>query len=1245
MRLIAFTNFLFITYLLQAQAPTANFSATPTQICIGAAVNFTDLSTAGGSPITSRAWDFGDGNSSTLTNPSHTYTTPGTYTITLVVTASNGQADPEVKLNYITVNPLPTVGFTTSGNGCTVPFAVTFTNTSQTGAGITYNWSFGNGQTSTSQNPAAVTYNTAGTFPVTLVVTDGNTGCTNSIIQNIVVSNYSATFNAPAQGCVGSAVSFTDMSTVGANSWSWDFGDGQTSTSQNPSNIYGAPGTYNVTLTSQNTVSGCSSTFNQSITINPLPIPTFSANTLTGCAPLNVTFTNSSGAGTFVWDFGNGITFNGANPPVQTYTTNSSFSVSLTMTNAAGCSNTTTINNYINVSAPTVQFSMDVYNGCEPLTVQFSESSTSPNPIGDPIVSWLWDFGDGSPITNAQSPPPHVYNEGVYSVTLTVTTQNGCQATVTLADTIQVGSISSVNFSVAPVIECAKTPIDFTDLTTFNGTPDPADVTYSWDFGDGGLSSLQNPSYPYPSDTGYFDVTLIVDWRGCKDTMIMTQAVYIKAPISLFTLDQTLFCNPGSLPITLNVADNAIIGQLSDDVEMIWKWGDGTPNNILSNAMLDGAGNGDISHNYSAYGTYTVEQVVYNYTTGCSDSTTQTIYVSQTIAGFTLSNDSTCIGSPIQLTSTSTSSHPFGTFSYDMGNGGSTSGSPASYTYNTAGAFNIVLTATNSVGCASTATFNGLDALSLPIASITPSDITGCAPITVTYSNSSSITGNGMPLSSFLWTFTDATTQTTNSIGTNTQFTFNTEGTFNTTLVATDQFGCVSPAASSAILITKPVANFTLDDVVCNLEGFTAVNSSTGAVSYQWFVDGTVVSTNTNYSNSFNEPSTPIVSSVSHNVMLIATDVNGCKDTLVDPIVVSTPNADVTYTLTGANVNAAGEFTCPPVFAGFTDNSDSYGNISIWSWDFGDGKTSTLENPNNTYVFAGTYTLNYSIVDEYGCSSDTVLVDYLTIFGPSADPIWTGFGDVCGQTFIFEAQNQVNVSSIVWNLDDGTIIDNTNQFNHTYLDYDSFFPTALISDTLGCEVLYELPQIDVISNGLNAFFTPSPSEGPMGTTFTFFESSTFTSASISTWTWVINGDTLVNFSGADVSQQYGLPGDYTITLFITDQNGCVDSYTTIVTITNEFNIPNVITTNGDGVNDLFILPADIFKSFDILILNRWGNVIHQRSGATGVLLWDGLDQKSGEKVNDGVYFYKLEGILVSDDFVSKHGNVTVVNGQ
>lgn len=1226
-----------------SQAPTADFSASPLDVCIGDPINFTDLSTAGAAAISGWVWDFGDGNSAGIPNTSHTYAVAGSYTVILVVTATDGQADAEVKVLYVTVNPLPIAGFTTLGNGCIVPFDVTFTNTSDTGAGITYAWDFGNTQTSTLENPSAVTYASAGTFNVLLVVTNTTTNCTNSFSQNIVVSDYSAAMVVPVTACVGTPVSFTDTSTVGSNSWAWTFGDGGSSSQQNPTYTYTTPGTYTVTLNAENTTSGCADVVTQVITINPLPVPTFTVDVTAGCAPSGVNFTNTSGVGTFVWDFGNGNTFNGTNPPTEVYSANGLYTVSLTMTDANGCVGTTTIIDIIDLSVPIAALTFDQFEGCEPLTVIFTDGSVEPDPIGDPIVTWLWDFGDGSPIFSGEVPPPHVYNVGIYSITLTVTTANGCQGTVTMTDVIQVGSILNVNFSVAPTIECAKSPIDFTDLTIFNGTPNPGEVIYSWDFGDGGTGSDQNPVYMYPTDTGYFDVQLIVEWRGCVDSFTMTNAVYILAPISIFTPDNLLFCNPSSLPITVNITDQAILGVIPDDVFMTYTWGDGTFTSFDDPIPLDGPTQGNTTHQYNAYGSYTIQQAVYNYTTGCSDSTTQTIHVSQTAASFTLSNDSICVGDPVVMTSTSTSSHPFGTYVYDMGDGASASGDPAAYSYSVFGAYDVQLLATNSVGCADSSIFIGLDALALPSAIISPSATAGCAPIDVIYSNSSVVVGNGVPLSTFDWVFEDGSTQTTTSVATNTNYLYNTEGNFTTTLTVTDEFGCVSPAMSVNMNITKPTASFTMDSVVCDLEIFTAVNGTIGASSYEWFIDGNSASFATDFTTSFDENTSPTSNFVLHNFVLIATDANGCTDTVSQDLIVSMPRVDIGYTLTGASVNGAGEFTCPPVFASFTDSSAAYGTITNWAWNFGDGKFSTLQEPDNTYVFSGTYSASLTITDEFGCTSDTALVDYLTVFGPSADPQWTSTGDICGQTFTFSALNQVSVDNIQWLMGDGTTIFSTSAFNYSYLPNSSYSPVAIISDSAGCEVIISLPEIIVIDNGLDAVFTVLPAEGPIGTQFLIDESSTFTTGPITTWTWYFLGDTLISFNGNDIVQDFGLPGNYPITLFITDANGCYDTYSSSVIVTNDFHPPNVFTPNGDGINEYFSLSSPIFESFDIVILNRWGNVVHERQGASGVELWDGLTQ-GGLPVKDGVYFYKLAGLLVDGTMAEKHGNVTVVHG-
>ena len=203
--------FICSTISIWAQAPTANFTASPLSVCAGVPVSFTSTSTTNGGPaINQYSWNFGDGVTVSTQNPTHVFTTSGTFTVTLVVTNTAGGVDSEIKANYITVLPAPTVGFNVTGIGCVVPLTVGFTNTSSSGANFSYAWNFGNGQNSNTQNPANVTYNSAGNFGVQLTVTNTTTGCVASYTDSIVVSNFQAGITAPAAGCVGTAISFQD---------------------------------------------------------------------------------------------------------------------------------------------------------------------------------------------------------------------------------------------------------------------------------------------------------------------------------------------------------------------------------------------------------------------------------------------------------------------------------------------------------------------------------------------------------------------------------------------------------------------------------------------------------------------------------------------------------------------------------------------------------------------------------------------------------------------------------------------------------------------------------------------------------------------------------------------------------------------------------------------------------------------------------------------------------------------------
>jgi gliding motility-associated-like protein len=1248
--------FICSTISLWAQAPTANFTASPLSVCAGVPVSFTSTSTANGGPaINQYSWNFGDGVTVTTQNPTHVFTTAGTFTITLVVTNANGAVDSEIKANYITVLPAPTVGFNVTGIGCVVPLTVGFTNTSSSGANFSYAWNFGNGQNANTQNPANVTYNSAGNFGVQLTVTNTTTGCVASYTDSIVVSNFQAGITAPAAGCVGTAISFQDNSTAGANAWNWSFGGQGNSAQQNPSFTFNAAGTYTITLSSQNTSSGCTDNVTHQITIQNNINPSFTANPLTNCAPSTVTFTNTTGvAGNYTWNFGNGQTYTGTTPPPQVYTSGGQYNVTLSVSTPSGCTGSTTQNNYINIVNIEAGFFANEPGGCTPHTVQFTDTSSTPNPA-NPIVSWQWNFGNGQTF-NGQNPPSQTYNLGLYDVTLVVTSQSGCVDTMFMNDYVTVGDIDLVDFTVSPLVTCVKQNVNFTNGTVISVPHQANEVTYFWDFGDG-TSTQENPTHQFTQDTGYISVQLVVDFRGCKDSITIDSAVYVLAPIAEFNPSSQLFCNPGGFPVNVSFTDNAIHGEQPDNVSMTWEWGDGTPNTNIGNAVLDGVNNGNTTHNFATYGSYTVEQVIHNYTTGCSDSITKTIHISQIAAQFTMSNDTVCRNDSLLLFDASSSwsappnSHPLTNWSYAMGNGQTlTSGPNPAFVYTTQGLYNITLTVTNSVGCTAQM-MHPVRVLNIPFPIITTLNTVGCSPFPVTFTNNSLAVGNGMPLSYFVTTFSDDNSSvTTNNVNQPINHTFNGNGTYTATMVVYDVFGCASTPASVPITITKPTANFSFPAVVCDSDTTLTLNSSTGVgnLSYVWYVNNqAVASVEDTGIVSVVPPNLPVSQlSSSFNLSLVAIDSNGCEDTLTQLVTVSLPHAIPAFSFSGAVLNANGEYACPPLFGAYLDSSQSYGTIAAWNWGFGDGNNSVLEDPSNTFVINGAFDLTLQITDQYGCVDDTTVDNHVTIGGPQGAPGFIQNPNLCAQGAAFLVQAPVNVDSLIWNMGDGNYVYNETNFVYNYETPGTYQATVTLISPDGCEITTVLDSVTVFDDGLDADFTATPMLVDQNDPVVFADQSTFIGSPIVSWTWDINNDTTYTLNNnSDQTTSFALSGPYTITLTVVDQQGCEDSYALVINVKDpDLIIPNVITPNGDGVNDELVLSEQFFKTYQIQIFNRWGHMVYMIEDQTGIALWDG-DTSDGVPCTDGVYFYRLIGEMLGGTAVDRNGFVTVIGSK
>jgi len=501
--------------------PDANFTGTPLYGNLPMTVQFTNHTTG---TVTSWSWTFGDGGTAAAKNPAHTYNYAGLFTVSLTANGPSG-TDTETKTNYVTVNtpPAPVAAFTGSPTSGDYPLLVNFTDQS-TNQPYTWSWDFGDGGTSTTRYPSH-TYQSAGSFTVSLTVT-GYGGSDNETKVNYITTTVPPAPNAdfsgsPTSGPAQLTVNFTDLSTGSVTAWSWDFGDSGTSAAKNPSHIYQNAGIYNVSLTAIGPTGTDTELKGSYITVNPAPpSAAFSGMPTSGNAPLTVSFTDSStgNISSWSWTFGDSGTST-VRHPTHTYQSAGTYTVSLTVRGSDG-SDVETKNNYIVASnpppppAPNAAFSGSPRSGGRPLTVDFTDQSSGT------ITGWSWTFGDSGTSTLAY--PSHTYNSaGSYTVSLTVSGPGG-NDTETKSNYIIVSSsaVPSADFSALPTSGNPPMTVSFTDLSTGTVTG------WSWNFGDSGTSTVQNPSHIYQS-VGSYTVSLTATGPSGTDTETKTNYIVV----------------------------------------------------------------------------------------------------------------------------------------------------------------------------------------------------------------------------------------------------------------------------------------------------------------------------------------------------------------------------------------------------------------------------------------------------------------------------------------------------------------------------------------------------------------------------------------------------------------------------------------------------------------------------------------------------------------------------------------------
>lgn len=497
--------------------PTASFTSTETNLTT--ALDATASSDVEG-PIASYAWDFGDGATGTGSTTSHTYSAAGTYKVTLTVTDNGGVVGTSFKtVTVVRLNAAPKAAFTQTTSGLQLT-ADGGTSTDSDGTIAGYSWSFGDGSTDTGKTTSHL-YVAGGTYTLKLTVTDDD-GATNTASQQVTVVAPNAaptaafTSGAADLKLTADASSSTDPDGDGTiASYAWTFGDGGTGSGVNPSHTYASAGMYSVKLVVTDNA-GASDSITQSVTVtapNQAPVASFTSTTkdLVVAVDASASRDPDGSVANYGWDFGDNTTGTGATLS-HTYAAGDTYTITLTVTDNKGL--TTIIKHAVTVLPANKPPMASFISSASGLVATFDATASADS--DGTIMSYAWNYGDGSNGTGA-TPPSHTYAAaGTYSVVLTVTDDRNGTTSVTHSVTVAAAAVNKLpTAAFTSTVTAWTVAVDGSASTDSDGSVS----SYAWDFGDGSSGTGKSTSHKYAT-SGSFTVKLTVtDNSGGTDSV------------------------------------------------------------------------------------------------------------------------------------------------------------------------------------------------------------------------------------------------------------------------------------------------------------------------------------------------------------------------------------------------------------------------------------------------------------------------------------------------------------------------------------------------------------------------------------------------------------------------------------------------------------------------------------------------------------------------------------------------------
>ncbi len=784
-----------------ATLPSVNFSAPEDTFCTNQVVQFTDLS----NPADEWLWDFGDGKTSNLKNPSHTYKdTTGRFTVTLRAT-SNGCPQTVTRPQFITI--LPPVAKFTYTNDCNNKFAVNFINSSivDPAAGpVSYEWNFGSPgiANSTLQTPPTIFFPEIKTYTVTLTVSNGK--CSSTFPMQVVLTAEKADFtSSKASVCKYERFTISAANSNAANIalYTWSINGGTPfnaprsfdTSFENSSN-------YNLELiiTDKN---GCTDRIEKSIVRVTGPTAGFTVNNTSGCRNTIVDFTDqSSPAGNiagWTFNFGDGSiqSFTGG-PFRHLYKDSGDFSVRLTVRDRTGCVDSLTIANAVKISRPVAAFIADQTTFCPGAPLQFYDSSRSFNRL-----SYLWNFGDGT--TSALKNPTHIYGakDTSYSVQLVVEDLLGCSDTLVKARYVQIKSSKSA-------FEVQNGSSVCTNLETRFFFKGQNYESFYWNFGDESTSNLQDPTHFYNNYGTYTAKLYTVGAGGCIDSSEQTINVYNPLTIP-FSYSPLISCNSLSVDFNLTAPPYT---------SFIYYFSDGS---------TDTSQKTTVSHLYNIPSTYTPFAIITD-SLGCIAGIPglQPIKIIGAEPLFSLDKKTFCDSGTVDFTNFTIANDTITSSIWNFGDGSTSVEKDPTHSFNVPGQYITSLTVTTKSGCTKTLT-DTVTVYATPKLTISAEDII-CI--------NSPVVLEGVlatPDSSVKWTWDLGNGQTSNLV--KPSGTYDRAGSYTIKAEAVNPLGCRGSSSQTINIVSLPEITINGEPEIAIGTGVTLpVTYSRNISTYTW---------------------------------------------------------------------------------------------------------------------------------------------------------------------------------------------------------------------------------------------------------------------------------------------------------------------------------------------------------------------------------------------------------------------------